>query len=111
VIGSVNGVRTIANIVWNRSKLNIRVSQPIRKNDRRQINVYEIAMLSGRQFFVLLEDDVRNIRSVYPSIALGGNMERRLDILGEPTQEHLKKSKDVLPCDGRSRHCGTVIGI
>ncbi len=46
------------------------------------INVYQIRMLSCRRFLVPLEGDIRDIRSVYPSIALSGNMERRLGILG-----------------------------
>jgi hypothetical protein len=111
VIGRVNGVWTITDVVRNRTHLNIRLRQPIRKNDRRQVDVDQIGIQGCCESLILLENDIRNVRSVGASIALGGDMERHFCIFREPMQKHFKECIDILPGDGRSGHRRAVICI
>ena len=71
--------------------LKIRIGQSISNHDRSQVHFQNAGDGYQLELFILLVDERREIGRVVSAVTLGCNMERRLRIFWEATQEEFKK--------------------
>lgn len=107
----IDWVRSIANVVGNRAHLGIRIRQSVRKDNGREVDVFELRVGRDLKLLVGLEDDVRKIRGISSAIALRSNVEWCLGVLWVSVQEEFEECINIFARNRRSRYSRTIFSI
>lgn len=107
----IDWVWSIANIVGNRAHLDIWIRQSVRKDDRREVDMFELRVGGGLELLVGLEDDVRKIRGISSAVALRSNVEWCLGVLWVSVQEEFEECINIFARNRRSRYSCAIFSI
>jgi len=107
----IDWVRSITNIVGNRAHLNIWIRLSVRKDNRCEIDVFELRVGGDLELLVGLEDDVRKIRGISSAIALRSNVEWCLGVSWVSVEEEFEEGINIFASDRRGRYSRAIFSI
>jgi len=101
---AVNWIWTITGIIWDRSHLSVWICEAIGEHDRYQVDPGQLWRRHKGKFLVLLVDDRSNVGCIHTAIALCGEMEGKMGILGEAGDEEFKERINIHTSDRARVH-------